>query len=75
MHCACNPREEMKVQKSLKFASERKGVQLQPLEPPKRHHNLMNALKPYDNDLQQQELTKRLQKAKSVLKVNEILPL
>ena len=75
MHCVCNHREQMKVQKSLKFTSRMKLVQLQFLKLPKQHYNVNNVLKAYDNAPQHQKVLKRLPKAKTALKVNEILPL
>ena len=71
----CNAREQIKVQKNAKLASGQKGVELQPLEPPKCNHNVRNVLNFYANATEHQKPLKRQQKSKSALKVNEILHL
>ena len=68
-------REQTKIRKNVKFPPGLNGVKFQSIEPPERHHDVKNASKAYENMPHHQELLKRLQKAKSALKVNDILAL
>ena len=65
----------MKIQKSLKFASGHKTSPASTVRAAETSSQREERLDGYDNVSQNQELLKRLQKAKRALKVNEILPL